>query len=630
MSKNRKFIESDFDKIREIYDLSDRHIFAIWILSKLHFQGDFSENTLSEVYEQTHALLSEEGKGDSNLDGFFYDEDATTLYLYQAKWPDKQSSKPGIESAREVANALTMLSHDLDNLKSIKVPDARREAIRTLQEVLKENGKIVLRGVCGSEWNANHVEAVQKCVPSIYKKMVSVELLGVQKLYELISEQTEDLKGKKIDFSLYNTVTVNPILEYPSTGAEGLSTAVVALISGKCLAKIARDCGQRIFEANVRKYLGRTGRVNKDMEATLDDSESRKFFWYGHNGITILCDDYTPSKKDKHFASITITNPQIVNGCQTATTLAKKVVDENSKILDFAILARIIKLNGNQTERNEAAELIAYRTNNQSAVNDADLRANDEVQKYIQKILHAYNNCWFYERKRGEWSNLPASRKGLYKSPKEAYRIIERDMYQQAWRSYTGTPHEAITQKNAVWVRKHGSSGDLYEFVFNKNRRACDVVLVAVLYDWFARLFSIRKGSSLCFEINKSLKSYADDLPRAKMLVAAHSIALFGYLVKNACGDVEKYGENNVNKILHALDRGNHVRTKWQGKKSWAIFEKSVKIIMQTWVQYLMLLKQTDQSLYVALKTTQSHEQLKQILESILSGEDYNSFVEIA
>jgi hypothetical protein len=45
----------------------------------------------------------------------------------------------------------------------------------------------------------------------------------------------------------------------------------------------------------------------------------------------------------------------------------------------------------------------------------------------------------------------------------------------------------------------------------------------------------------------------------------------------------------------------------------------------------LMLLKKTDESLYVALKTAESHEQLKQYLDSNLSGvEDINSILDIS
>ena len=71
----------------------------------------------------------------------------------------------------------------------------------------------------------------------------------------------------------------------------------------------------RLYEKNVRKYLGRR-KVSKDIACTLEN-EPEKFGLY-NNGITIVVLDYSePSDQGAR----TLTNPFVVNGCQTTRTI---------------------------------------------------------------------------------------------------------------------------------------------------------------------------------------------------------------------------------------------------------------------------------------------------------------------
>ncbi len=70
----------------------------------------------------------------------------------------------------------------------------------------------------------------------------------------------------------------------------------------------------RIYEKNVRRFLGGRGKVNKAMQNTLRDAPE-KFGLY-NNGITIVVNNY--HQADDH---VTIAEPYIVNGCQTTRTI---------------------------------------------------------------------------------------------------------------------------------------------------------------------------------------------------------------------------------------------------------------------------------------------------------------------
>jgi hypothetical protein len=362
--------------------------------------------------------------------------------------------------------------------------------------------------------------------------------------------------------------------------------------------------------------------VNKDLQDTLRDTEQRKSFWYGHNGITVLCDDFEVRGPEESPTGIELENPQIVNGCQTATSLTECFGNAKDRegVEDFAVLARVIKLEGTEEKKSEAAVDIAQRTNNQAAINLADLRANDKKQKLYQKCLDGYSNGWFYERKRGEYKSLSRAKQGKFKSPQTADRWIKRETYQQAWRSYTGTPAEAVTKKNDVWARGHGAGSiDLYETVFDENRRPADIVLVVALFDWYLQLWKVKRDDGcLAFDMFKGLKSHAKEIRRSKTLVATHSVALYGYAVQEAYDSYENFPETKILELIKKLPRGRYVERSWT-KNAWKVLGEAPLPIMQAWSVFIQSVKAKDEeTLYGALKKPDAFEELKNHLDGFV------------
>lgn len=66
--------------------------------------------------------------------------------------------------------------------------------------------------------------------------------------------------------------------------------ALVFTSDGKGIAKIYNDHRERIFQKNVRNFLGMNPRsINKQILETAENDDKSKFFWYFNNGITIIC-----------------------------------------------------------------------------------------------------------------------------------------------------------------------------------------------------------------------------------------------------------------------------------------------------------------------------------------------------
>ena len=103
---------------------------------------------------------------------------------------------------------------------------------------------------------------------------------------------------------------------------EQSSTLLVGTVSLMDLFEFLKSYRNRtanldqLYDKNLRRYLGRRGKVNRDMLDTLN-SAPEKFGFY-NNGITVVVSGYTPSEDDR---IVNVHDPYVVNGCQTTRTI---------------------------------------------------------------------------------------------------------------------------------------------------------------------------------------------------------------------------------------------------------------------------------------------------------------------
>lgn len=148
-----------------------------------------------------------------------------------------------------------------------------------------------------------------------------------------------------------------------------------------------------IFDKNIREFLGKTG-VNKKIYETLLDKEDRKNFFYYNNGVTIVCDKMgkiiNQASDYNMNAYFEISNPQIVNGCQTVNSIyeALKNVDPSElqkEFKDTFVMLKILEIN-----REDSTEDILYRdivkyNNSQNAIDEKTFVANTDAFVRLQK-----------------------------------------------------------------------------------------------------------------------------------------------------------------------------------------------------------------------------------------------------
>lgn len=146
-----------------------------------------------------------------------------------------------------------------------------------------------------------------------------------------------------------------------------------------------------IFESNFRGPLGLQEEIQKGMLAGLERSQ-HELFRVLNNGIKIVCDTISRSGGN---CPIFLANPQIVNGCQTASVLF-----EFSKRWPGRTLETFVRVDIVETDDVEMARQIAIAANSQNRIGTRDLRSNDPVQLLIQEALA--NAGYLYRRKRGD------------------------------------------------------------------------------------------------------------------------------------------------------------------------------------------------------------------------------------
>lgn len=615
-NKGLIFIEKGINEVREQgYDLPDSHLLAIWAIGIIHYEGRLDQSALDDIYAHTHALYAESPNSDCGLDAYHFDREESKLYLYQFEYSQSPNKAVREIGAMEVVAALKSLYADL--CRRCELPEARRDAADALEEVIDKRGRIHLRGVTTGKWPDGYQEQIRLLLPRELQDLVEVQLLCPEWFIALRDSWHNDLQGKPVDFQLLPGVE-GPLLIIPEGTEDGIASAYTGVISAFSMADVAAKWQDRLYDKNVRRHLGYKTRVNGKILESISTEEGRRLFWYGHNGITVLCDAFS---HDKSTGMLTVENPQVVNGCQTMKAIELGVGPSDQRRnpqVDFGILARFIELKGSQSLKSDIANDIALKTNTQEKVTSADLKSNDRVQRLFSQRLQSYEDGWFYVRKRGDWRRVQKDPILIanYREDNNDDRRIEPQLYQQAWRAYIGRPANSIDDKGGVW-----ETNGLYEDVFCEDRRACDIVLASILLDWFAHVFFVKSilnennefaHTSLATDIHPGLDLHLPKLEKARMRCAAHALALFGKMVEAAYKAHAAYPETHISSIVKHLKRGNSIKAHWVKEgpdKSWWVLSDAFMLIFRTIghfcrqeVDKVNELKRSDVTLYGLLK----------------------------
>ena len=162
---------------------------------------------------------------------------------------------------------------------------------------------------------------------------------------------------------------------------------------GEYLKLISDDNGEirkSVFYDNVRDYQG-DNPVNHEMAETVCGDPS-KFILY-NNGVTVICKKLTSIRN-----KFTLTDYQIVNGCQTSHVLFN---NRESISEELQVPIKLI-----ETENDETVNQIIKATNRQTQVSDEQLIALNEFHRKLEAFYGTFSGSskLYYERRSKQYS----------------------------------------------------------------------------------------------------------------------------------------------------------------------------------------------------------------------------------
>ncbi|HJW86365.1 MAG TPA: AIPR family protein [Candidatus Brocadiaceae bacterium] len=163
------------------------------------------------------------------------------------------------------------------------------------------------------------------------------------------------------------------------------------------------DTIRNIFYDNIRDFLGiEASPVNQKISETIKEGK-HDLFSVLNNGVTVVADGL-----NKTGDMFTLTDYQIVNGCQTSHVLYENRRQGNMK--NVYIPLRIIV-----TQEDNIKNQITKATNSQTAIKPEQLEALSQFQKDLEQYYNAVggDGRLYYERRSNQYntnSNVPKAK----------------------------------------------------------------------------------------------------------------------------------------------------------------------------------------------------------------------------
>ena len=200
---------------------------------------------------------------------------------------------------------------------------------------------------------------------------------------------------RKTKESISTTITFNNRITIPKIG--GVSQAYIGLLPFEEFLKIVADDEGvllNVFEDNVRDFQGENNDVNSGIAVTLSGVDSEVFSVL-NNGVTIVASTISPTGDQ-----FTISDYQIVNGCQTSNVLYNNRAGDN--ISKVCVPIKLIA-----TTDEEVKTRITLATNNQTPIKKEQLAALTQFQRSLEQYYNSFtgDSRIYYERRSKQYNS---------------------------------------------------------------------------------------------------------------------------------------------------------------------------------------------------------------------------------
>jgi len=456
MDEKRKYTDGikGFLKIIEFrYPvLKDRpyHQFLYWFMWLNFKWGDEPTEKPPEIVMKFLC----DNKNDQTIDSFYFDDENQIVYLIQSKyilnWNDiRRITYNELKRTADIINYF-----ENPNTSSI----IYQKANQTCRQLLGKAIEKIRKG-----YKPRIILVSNKLSPEESNLKKLEELTGIDiKNWDFEIFDREKLISLYIDFLEGHNPPLPPVF-FPIETQEYLRyyekdyalEIYVAIMSARIFIELYNKFGNRIFEKNVRSYLGNIF-VNQQIRKTL--KEQPKLFLFKNSGITMLGSNVEPiSKKAGQEPGFRIKDVQIINGQQTIRAIA-----EQGKHSPKVLAMIIVPYQGAQLHGKEdiVTDIIAAR-NFQNKIDYSDLRSNFPEQVKLWRELK--EKGYYYERKKKGWQNFDIYGRSLYSLASQYnWAVIKKNQLAQVVLAVKKDPQLAYQGADFIFR-------EMYDIVFPKN-----------------------------------------------------------------------------------------------------------------------------------------------------------------
>lgn len=380
MFKNQ--IKEDIELIQEKYSTNnpllkkDDYAFNFWVLSKMfNIDEEVADSNVTEYR-------------DDGCDCFVFFEESKELYIIQNKYYSDSTKLDKKYVQNKFFNGGPLLALYNNNYN-------RSTELQEIFNKYKNNDDLKIymhlyvTNNLRDEFLIDFVEKIQFKNYNL-NCYVSAKLFYLDDIRQsYYGDRKEDSKSFEYTFLTKNKGTVLNInsneYDLPNLVDAKFILTPVELVYD--MVKSAKTQKYPLFDENIREYLGNKG-VNASIAKTLENADERNNFFYYNNGITIICDSVNNNinPDPKLNRSIFITNPQIVNGCQTVNSIYEVLhkADESSIKKDFQNTFVMVKLLVLEKGDELYKKIVKYN-NSQNAITEKHFAANKNIFINLQK-----------------------------------------------------------------------------------------------------------------------------------------------------------------------------------------------------------------------------------------------------
>lgn len=404
------------------------------------------------------------GKQEELLDAYLILDQGNEIEVKLFQFKFSKDYKGGV-STKDLYNFVSRMNGVFlrSDLQEEETLEAYAEVRRAIEEARKANRRAkrvriqcyyVVNGQNVSHTDTAKVDDIRQYFAADRQTYgFTFETYGALDFYNLITqgrvpiaeEALEILTERSPEPFLLHDIGVNP---------RGLPLKViVGFVNVNQLTKLVdRYSNNELFELNVRYFLGTGKEVNRSIIQTVTSDQS-PWFGFMNNGVSITADEVTvEGPRSGGKLRISLTNMQIINGCQTVNALYHAKYDKDLKDKfqgNTSVMVRIYEVG---TGNREFLDKLIIATNSQNAIRPQDLVANDPAQKMLQSLFAEYGIG--YERKDGE--DLPGV----------GYKCVFSK--EDAAMSYIGVIEGQPSKlRNSLSIRELFARGEDYYRVFN-------------------------------------------------------------------------------------------------------------------------------------------------------------------